>query len=281
MDIKASHIAIQGYEGSFHQQAAQNFFGKEITIIACANFPELIRSAEKADVSDAGMMAIENSIAGSILPNYTLLEKSNLVIVGEVYLPIRHQLMVNPDVQLDDIREVHSHYMALLQCGGYLEQYSHWKLIEAADTALSAKQIHLQNNNHAAAIASESAAELYGMKIIAKDIHSEKNNYTRFLALRRKNEAIQILDANKASVHFTLDNTKGSLAHILTVIAEGGVNLSKLQSMPIAGTHFQYAFHVDMEFGQLDIFENVIEQMKSIVHSLNILGIYKSGNFQN
>lgn len=270
-------IAIQGYEGSFHQEAAQNYFGKDIAIVTCANFVDLIQAAESLDQAEYGVMAIENSIAGSILPNYTLLEKSNLVIIGEVYLPIRHQLMVNPGVTLEDIQEVHSHYMALLQCRDYLDQYPHWKLIEASDTALSAKNIHDKKNNQAAAIASRNAAELYGMKIIAEDIHTTKTNYTRFLILKRKNETKTIPGANKASVHFTINNTKGSLVSILNIIADAGVNLSKLQSMPIAGTNFQYAFHVDMEFETKEIFDSLSEILKSHTESLKILGIYING----
>jgi len=270
-------IAIQGFEGSFHQQAAQEFFGEDLAIISCNNFPDLVRACENSELSDAGIMAIENSIAGSILPNYTLLEKSDLIIVGEIYLPIKHQLMMHPDAMIDNIREVHSHYMALLQCRDYLEKHPQWKLIEAADTALSARNIREQENHHIAAIASHKAAEIYNLKIIAEDIHTMKKNYTRFLVLRRKGEAGTIPDINKASVQFTVNNTKGSLAKILTIIAEQGINLSKLQSMPIAGTNFQYAFHVDMEFDSRDQLENTLQAINHLTDIIKLLGVYQSG----
>ena len=153
-------ISIQGYEGSFHQIAAQHYLGKDIEVIPCATFKEVVKIAANAKESDGGFMAIENSIAGSILPNYSLLRKSNLRIAGEIYLRINQHLMANPGVSLEDIREVHSHPMALLQCVDYLEKYPHWKLVETEDTALSAKHIHQHRNKHAAAIAGDLAAKI-------------------------------------------------------------------------------------------------------------------------
>src|SRR5438128_5340506 len=162
----AQRVSIQGYEGSFHQVAAQQFFGKHIEVIPCATFREVVKIAADKKESDGGVMAIENSIAGSILPNYNLLQKTNLKIVGEVYLQIKQNLLVNPGIKLEDIREVHSHPMALLQCLDYLEKYN-WKLIETDDTALSAKHIHQHRSKHIAAIASRLAADLYELDIIA------------------------------------------------------------------------------------------------------------------
>src|SRR5689334_20238610 len=176
----ANRVSIQGYEGSFHQMAARQFFGKDIEVIPCATFRDVVKIAANKKESDGGVMAIENSIAGSILPNYNLLQKSNLRIIGEVYLHIRQNLMVNPGVTLEDIREVHSHYMALQQCLEYLDKYN-WKLVETEDTALSARNIHIHKSKHIAAIASKLAAELFGLHIIAPSIHTMKNNYTRFL----------------------------------------------------------------------------------------------------
>ena len=175
-------IAIQGYEGSFHQVAARNIFGKDIKVLPCANFRELVKLAEQKKLSAGAMMAIENSIAGSILPNYNLLLGSKLKVTGEVYLSISQNLLVNPGVRLEDIKEVHSHPMAILQCLDYLEEHD-FKLVESEDTALSAKMVHQHKSKHIAAIASKFAAQLYNLEVIAPDIHTLKNNITRFLIM--------------------------------------------------------------------------------------------------
>jgi prephenate dehydratase len=224
-------------------------------------------------------MAIENSIAGSILANYNLLQRSNLVIVGEVYLQIRQNLLVNPGVKLEDIREVHSHPMAIQQCFDFLDKYN-WKLVETEDTALSAKQIHQHKSKHIAAIAAKLAAELFGLDVIAPNIHTLKNNYTRFLILKREGAALEINGADKASVSFHTDHSRGSLARVLTEIAEGGINLSKLQSFPIPDTDFKYSFHADMEFQTINQFQKVIEEIKPITENLKIYGIYKRGEWK-
>ncbi len=269
-------VTIQGYEGSFHQEAARLFFGKEVAIIPCATFREVVKIGADKKQSDGAVMAIENSIAGSILPNYNLLQKTNLKIVGEVYLQIKQNLMVNPGVKLEDIKEVHSHTMALQQCYDYLDQHK-WKLVETEDTALSAKHIHQHKSKHIAAIASKLAAELYGLDIIVPAIQTMKNNYTRFLVLQREGLAPVLTDANKASVNFVTDHSKGSLARVLSMIADGGINLSKLQSFPIPGSNFKYSFHADMEFDTIDQFHEVIESIKPSTVELKIYGVYKNG----
>ncbi len=271
-------VSIQGYEGSFHQMAAQKFFGKQTTVLPCATFNDVIKTTTSKE-ADAGIMAIENSIAGSILPNYNLLQKSNLVIIGEVYLQIDQNLLVNNDVRLEDIKEVHSHPMALQQCFSFLEKYN-WKLIETEDTALSAKHIHQHKSKHIAAIASKLSAELFNLKIIAPNIHTMKNNYTRFLVLQNLNDAQKVNNANKASVNFHTDHSKGSLAKVLTKIADADINLSKLQSFPIPGSNFKYSFHADLEFDNIAQFESVIETMKSITDYLKIYGVYKNGKLK-
>lgn len=269
-------IAIQGYEGSFHQVAARQFYGKQVQVIPCATFRELIKIASSRKESHGGIMAIENSIAGSILPNYNLLQKSNLSIVGEIYLQIRQNLMVNPGVRLEDIREVHSHPMAIQQCLDWLDQHN-WKLVETEDTALSAKHLQQHHSRHAAAIASRLAADLFGLEILAANIQTMKNNYTRFLVIQREDMSPKIEGANKASVNFHTDHSRGSLARVLTRIADGGINLSKLQSFPIPGSDWQYSFHVDMEFDSLDQFNAVIESIRPITAALKIYGVYKKG----
>ena len=272
-----TRVSIQGYEGSFHQVAARQFFGEDVEVITCATFRDVIRVAANRDESDGGVMAIENSIAGSILPNYNLLQKSDLKVVGEIYLQIGQQLMVNPGVRLEDIREVHSHPMALLQCIDFLERQPQWKLVETEDTALSARHLHQHRSKHVAAIASELAAGLFGLEILAPNIQTMKNNYTRFLILQRTDVAQTVADPDKASVNFHTDHSRGSLARVLTKIADGGINLSKLQSMPIPGSDWEYSFHADMEFEGIGQFDAVIEAIKPITAELKIYGIYKKG----
>ena len=269
-------IAIQGYEGSFHQVAARNMYGKSVEVIPCATFRDLIRIASDKSASSGAIMAIENSIAGSILPNYTLLQKSSLKIIGEVYLSISQNLMVNPGVQLEDIKEVHSHPMAILQCLEYLEKYN-WKLIETEDTALSAKHVHQHKSKHVAAIASKLAAELFELDLIAPNIQTMKNNYTRFLVLQREKEAIQINEADKASIYFQTNHSKGILSKVLTLVADADINLSKLQSMPIPGSNFKYGFYADLEFDQLNQFYQVMDSIDSLTNSVKVFGIYKKG----
>ena len=270
-------IAIQGYEGSFHQVAARLFFGKDVEVFPCATFREVVKAAgSKHEGNRGGVMAIENSIAGSILPNYNLLQKSNLKIIGEIYVQIRQNLLVNPGVRMEDIREVHSHTMALQQCDVFLDK-QRWKLVETDDTALSAKQIHQHKSKHVAGIASRLAAELYQLEVIAPNIHTLKNNYTRFLMLQREGQGRFVDDADKASVNFQTDHSRGSLAKVLTRIAEGGINLSKLQSFPIPGSDFKYSFHADMEFDSIEQFNNVIKAIRPLTAAIKIYGIYKRG----
>ena len=269
-------ISIQGFEGSFHQVAARQFFGNDVEIICCSTFREVVKIAADKNESDGGIMAIENSLAGSILPNYNLLQKSHLKITGEVYLKINQNLLINPGIKLEDIREVHSHPMALLQCMDFLEKYN-WKLIETEDTALSAKHIHQHRSKHIAAIASKLAAELYDLNIVVPNIHSLKNNYTRFLVLERPENVKDVEGADKASVNFQTDHSKGSLAKVLTKIAERDINLSKLQSFPIPGSDWKYSFHADLEFQNIDQFNKVINDIQPITEALRIYGVYKKG----
>lgn len=273
----ATKVSIQGYEGSFHQVAAEEWFGRDVQVIPCATFREVVRVALSEMESDGGVMAIENSIAGSILPNYNLLQQSKLRVAGEIYLQIGQHLMVNPGVKPEDIREVHSHPMALLQCLDYLERRPGWKLVETEDTALSAKNLAQHRNRHAAAIAGRRAADLFGLEILAPDIQTMKNNYTRFLILQREGVALAEPHPDKASVNFHTDHSRGSLARVLTKIADGGINLSKLQSFPIPGSEWEYSFHADMEFEDLGQFERVIEAMRPVTAELNIYGVYKKG----
>ncbi|NSL90531.1 prephenate dehydratase [Chitinophaga solisilvae] len=269
-------IAIQGFEGAFHQVAAQGYFGKQTTIEACATFAELVRKVKQQPDVDAGIMAIENSIAGSILPNYSLLKNSGLHVIGEIYLQINQHLMVLPGQTLEDIREVHSHPMALLQCIDFLEKHPHIKLVETEDTALSARHVRQKKLKSVAAIAGKLAAEIFELDIIAPNIQTNKNNYTRFLALSREAQPTAE-DANKASVYFHTSHERGCLAKVLTKIADAGINLSKLQSFPIPAKEWNYYFHADMEFENPDHFEKALTKIAPLTENLKVLGIYRKG----
>jgi prephenate dehydratase len=269
-------VAIQGYEGSFHQVAARHFFGKNVEVITCDTFRQVVQLGADAKLSDGAVMAIENSIAGSILPNYNLLQKSKLQVIGEVYLSISQNLLTYPGVKLEDIKEVHSHPMAILQCLDYLEKYN-WKLVESEDTALSAKVVHQNKSKHTAAIASKLAAQMFDLNIIKPDIHTLKNNITRFLIVSPANTITTVEQANKASIYFQTDHSKGILAKVLAKIAQGNVNLSKLQSMPIPGSTFKYGFYADLEFDNKKQIEKVLEALKGLTNSIRIFGMYQKG----
>jgi prephenate dehydratase len=269
-------VTIQGYEGSFHQVAARQFFGKNVEVIPCATFKQVVQIGEDSKQSDGGVMAIENSIAGSILPNYNLLQKSKLQVIGEVYLSISQNLLVYPGVKLEEIKEVHSHPMAILQCLDYLENQD-WKLVETEDTALSAKQVRQHKSKHVAAIASKFAAQLFDLDVIGPDIHTLKNNITRFLIMVPAKQKVEIADADKASIYFQTDHSKGILSKILAKIAQGGANLSKLQSMPIPGSTFKYGFYADIEFEQKKQLDKLLVELKLMTKNFKVFGLYKKG----
>lgn len=274
---KRSRIAIQGFEGSFHQSAARDFFGRDVEVICCHTFSEVLKIAADKKASNGGVMAIENSIAGSILSNYNLLRKSDLRITGEVYLHIRQNLLVNRGVNLEDIKEVHSHPMALQQCLKFLDNYN-WKLVESDDTALSAKHIKQHSSKHIAAIASILAADIYDLDVLVPDIHTVKNNYTRFFIMQSEEYVDIPADANKATITFHTDNSRGSLAKALTKIAEAGIDLSKLQSFPMPEKEWRYVFGADMEFDNLDKFYNVLDSIRTVAQDVKVYGVYKKGH---
>ncbi|MCO5285128.1 MAG: prephenate dehydratase [Chitinophagaceae bacterium] len=267
-------IAIQGYEGSFHQLAGIEYFGEDFEPICCASFKEVVNQVKNNPDCYGGVMAIENSIAGSILPNYNLISRSGLQIPGEIYLQIDQNLLVNPGVRLEDIHEVHSHHMALLQCADFLETRP-WRLIETEDTALSAYHVHKTKTGCIAAIAGAFAAEKFNLEILKGNIQTEKNNYTRFWILQKELHLNK--DADKASMVFQTDHSKGSLARVLTKISDCGVNLSKLQSMPIPGSDWLYAFHADCEFADLAQWESLLEAIKPFIADVLVYGVYRNG----
>ena len=265
-------ICIQGYEGSFHHLAAQKYFNKNCTVHPCLTFRELISNTQH-NPNFIGLMAIENSIAGSILPNYNLLLKSNLQIIGEIYVTINQNLLVNKGVKLSQINEVQSHYMAILQCMDFLQNH-HWKLIETEDTALSAKHISQNKIMHAAAIGSTLAASLFNLDIIAPKIQTSKKNFTRFLVLDKPSNISTEVFFNKISIYFETNHTQGILAKILNIINKKGYNLSKLQSMPIIGSNFRYGFYIDIESENTNNFNSLFKKLIENTQFIRILGKY-------
>lgn len=277
-------VAIQGYAGSFHHIAAQQYEGSKVDILPCDTFRAVARAVESGEV-DYGVMAIENSIAGSILPNYNILQRCNVHIVGEIYLQIRQNLMVNRGVKLEDITEVESHQMALLQCADFLDAHP-WRLVESADTALSAAQLQQSGSRTTAAVAGKLAAELFDLDIIAADIHTNRNNYTRFLILERCDRGVfepeaERAEGNKASLYFKIPDTSGSLYDTLAAFEGLGINMTKLQSYPIADQPFHYMFHVDMEFERVEALRSAVERMRAKGVEVHIYGVYnKNTDFE-
>ncbi|NBC84238.1 MAG: prephenate dehydratase [Bacteroidetes bacterium] len=272
-------IAIQGGYGAFHEIAAKQYFEHEdIEIVPRDTFNELFDSLEK-NYADYGITAIENTLAGSILPNYSLLLESNMKIVGEIYLRIKQNLVALPGRQIEDVIEVYSHPMALLQCQQFFKKYPKIKLIDSNDTALSAHEIAEKKLQNAGAIASELAAENYGLEILARSIETNKKNYTRFLILREKNgnNHCEQENVNKSSLHFTIAHKIGGLSKILSTLSFYEINLTKIQSMPIIGREWEYQFYVDVMFDDYDMYQQSITAIKPFTGVLNILGEYQKG----
>ncbi|HLP96344.1 MAG TPA: prephenate dehydratase [Saprospiraceae bacterium] len=273
-------IVIQGVQGAFHEIAARQFFGCQIEVVPALSFPELFGIMASSAHADGAVLAIENSIAGSILGNYALLQNSQLAIVGEVYLPIRQNLLTLPGATLEDVQEVHSHPMALAQCAEFFNRYPHIRLVASEDTAESAAFVARNRSTAIGAIASERAAELYGLQILAPAIETVPENYTRFLALQRRPEAAPVPAANKVSLSFTLANEPGSLARILGLMAAENANLSKIQSVPLLGKPWEYHFYADFTCLPERI-HALLQSLSNLAGDLQILGVYRSGSMFN
>ncbi|MXO33740.1 prephenate dehydratase [Apibacter sp. B3889] len=268
-------ISIQGIKGSFHHEAVNRFFQNEkVEIIDSPTFKTVVRDVINGK-ANYGMMAIENSIAGAILPNYSLITKNGLHIVGEVVLPIKHHLLALPGETLDSISEVRTHPMALLQCENFLEKYPDWKLLSKDDTATCAYNIHSKKMKGIATIGSKLAAEMYQLQVLAENIHDVSDNYTRFYLLSPKTEKVE--NFTKASLYFTTDHTMGSLAKVLNILANHQMNITKIQSVPLSGSVFQYSFHADIitPGGNDDNYRRALEEIKNNTNFLHILGEYK------
>ncbi len=266
-------VAIQGIRASFHEEAALKYFGEDIQTIECSSFKQTFE-ALKNKQADYVVIAIENSIAGSILPNYSLLLSYNFPVVGEIYLPIQLHLMALPGVKFEDVKNVTSHPIAIRQCVDFFDEYPHLNIVESNDTAACAKRIRDEQLTDTVAIANTLAARLYGLDVLERRIESNKKNFTRFLILTH-HENTKKKQPNKASLCFQVSNKVGSLAKVLNIFAVEGVNMSKIQSMPILGKRNEYNFYVDVEWDESKQYDKAIRQILKYTHNFNILGEYE------
>lgn len=270
-------IAIQGIETSFHEVAAKKHFGENISTDHCWTFTELCESL-KNDKSNFAVMAIENSIAGSLLQNYGLLQDYDFHIIGEVYLRIEMHLMALPGQKLKDITTVQSHPIAIRQCSKYLNNLTNVTLLEKEDTAACAKEIAELKLTKYAAVANKAAASLFGLEILASNIETNKSNFTRFVVLGKK--LLKDSKNNKATIFFNLKHDPGSLAKVLAIFGDHQINLTKIQSVPIIGKPYKYNFHVDISWENYDEYLIACDKVRSYAEEFSLLGEYRQGNFQ-
>jgi prephenate dehydratase len=270
-----TRIGIQGIKGSFHHQVVKEYYDENVEIDECMSFEELIDSL-LCGKTDQAVMAIENSIAGPIIPNYALIDKNNLHIIGEHYLSIQQNLMALKGQKMEDITEVHSHPMALLQCMDYLKQFPNIKLVEDKDTAETARRIHENQLTGIAAIGSRVAAEMYDLEILAPEIQTIKNNMTRFVIIKRQNSFLPENEINRASVKFELDHKRGSLAAVLNVMSDCKLNLTKIQSLPKIETPWKYSFFVDVTFEDYEDYAKAKSLLNIMAEYFKVLGEYKN-----
>jgi prephenate dehydratase len=277
MKKKKLRVAIQGLATSFHEVAAFTYFDEPIETVECLSFHQLCESLKNGK-ADVAVMAIENSIAGSILPNYFLLQDYHFSIAGELYLPIHMHLLTLPGVRLNDIQSIESHPMAIRQCSEFLHSLNGVEIRESDDTALSAKRVKELKLKNTAAIANEHAAKKYGLQILEKRIETHKKNFTRFLILKKRSNGQT--GTNKASLSFEVANEIGSLADALITFKDNKINLSKIQSIPIIGRPNEYSIHVDVEWSKRKNYDDAINQILRQVKNLNVLGEYKKGKIE-
>lgn len=269
--MQKKRVAIQGIQASFHEEAAFKFFGTGIETIECESFKKTCEVLKNKQ-ADYVVMAIENSIAGSLLPNYTLLREYNFSIVGEVYLAIQLHLLALPGVKFEDVKHVQSHPIAIRQCSDFFEEFPHLQIVESSDTAACAKKIREENLSDTAAIANLLAAKLYDLEVMERRIESNKKNFTRFLILA--NKPLENIEVNKASLSFQVGNSVGSLADVLNIFASHKINLSKIQSMPVLGKRNEYNFYVDIEWKNQADYDSAIRQVLKHTINFTIMGEY-------
>jgi len=273
---ETKRVAIQGGFGAFHEIAAMHYFeGEKIEVIPALTFKDLFKSL-KMNHADLGIMAIENSTAGSIMPNYGLLQESNMTIIGEIYLRIEQNLLALPGQSVKSIKEVYSHPMAIMQCQEFFNKHTHILVLESVDTALSAKEIHDKKLKGVAAIASKLAAKMYKLEILEEGIESNNMNYTRFLILSDKH-GHQKTSINKSSLTFSLAHQIGSLSKILSILSYYNMNLTKIQSMPILGRDWEYQFYIDVMFDDYRWYRQSLEAIRPFTSKMEIMGEYSKG----
>ncbi|MEZ7504082.1 prephenate dehydratase [Flavobacterium sp. Arc2] len=268
-------IAIQGIKGSFHHQVAQEYYNNNVIVDECLSFEELVDSLISGK-SEQAVMAIENSIAGPIIPNYALIDKHNLHIIGEHYLNITQNLMALKGQEVEDITEVHSHPMALLQCMDFLKKYPNIKLVEDKDTAETARRIQQKQLKGIAAIGSNAASVMYDLEILAPAIQTIKNNMTRFVIINKENSFVPKEEVNRASLKFELDHKRGSLAAVLNVMSDCKMNLTKIQSLPKIETPWKYSFFVDVTFEKYEDYAKAKSLLQIMAEYFKVLGEYKN-----
>ncbi|KJD35393.1 prephenate dehydratase [Tamlana sedimentorum] len=268
-------VAIQGVKGSFHHIVSEQFFENQVSLIECLTFDRVVDALITKEC-DAAIMALENSIAGSIIPNYALIDNYGLHVVGEHYLDIQHNLMALKGQNIEDIKEVYSHPMALLQCKAFFKEHPHIKLVEDKDTAEVAQRIQEKQLKGVGAIASVLAAEIFELDILAHSIQTIKHNETRFAIVKRTNSEVPQNEINKASLKFTANHKRGSLATILNVMSDCKLNLTKIQSLPIAETPWKYAFFVDVTFERYSDFDKAKSIINIMAEDFKVLGEYKN-----
>ena len=273
-------VAIQGVVGAYHDIASKEFFaGEKVEIIPCTTFRDIFKAIE-CEPNAFGIMAIENTIAGSLLQNYELLKEYKLPIAGEYKLRISHCLAALPEQNIRDIREIQSHPIALMQCNDFLNTLSGVKIVEHKDTASAAKDIAKHNMKNTAAICSAYAAELYGLNILASGIETNKRNFTRFLVFGNKWMVDEIQSGsviNKASIVFTLPHAEGSLSQVLSIFSFYNINLTKIQSLPIIGREWEYQFYVDFKFDNYERYQQSLSAIHPLISELRVLGEYVEG----
>ena len=273
-------VAIQGIAGCYHDIAARNYYeGEEIEIIPCNTFPDVISTIKK-DPSIVGLMAIENTIAGSLLQNHALIRESGLRVTGEYKLRISHSLVALPGTSIHDITEVNSHPIALMQCTEFLNTLPNAKVVEKEDTAMSARWIAENHIEGHAAICGKLAAEIYGMEVLAEGIETNKRNFTRFLSIADRwvaDEIMRDVDKNKSSLVFAVPHTSGSLSKVLAVLSFYDMNLTKIQSLPIIGREWEYLFYVDLTFTDYARYQKALDAIQPLTKDLKILGEYAEG----
>jgi prephenate dehydratase len=275
---KALRIGIQGYPGAFHEIAARQCFqDRKLHIVPALTFETMIQQLVEGKVMDVALMAIENTLAGSLMGNYRLLDEYPVQIVGEVYLRVKQNLMALPGQGIEDLHEVHSHPIAIEQCLDFFRAYPHIRLVQTEDTALAAKKIQELGLKHVGAIASTLAADMYKLPLLAQGIETNKKNYTRFLVIQPTEKAIADRNPDKYSISFDVDHAPGSLHKVLAILSAYNFNMTKIQSAPIIGRPWEYRLFVDYVAEGNVPCEQAFEAIGPITHDLKLLGAYRQG----